>query len=200
MGEHKTWTASIRKLTPAEADKFRDHLLRLDANSRRLRFAHGVSDRFIIDYAKGIMADGSIVFGYFHGSEMHAAAELRKLGTSDAWGDQAEAAFSVEREFQEKGLGSELMARVMRSARNRGVRHLYLSCLAENGRMLSIARKHDAAQQFEFGEVISDIVQDDASHFSLLAEAVEDRTAYMMMMLDLQRRHDEPPVATAEAA
>ena len=80
MSELKTWGASIRKLAPMEVFKFRDHLLRLDKDSRRLRFAHGVSDSFIEKYASGMNDDGSIVFGYFEGNEVRAAAELRKLG------------------------------------------------------------------------------------------------------------------------
>lgn len=187
MSELKTWAASIRKLAPMEAFRFRDHLLRLDKDSRRLRFAHGVSDGFIESYAAGIN-DGSIIFGYFDGGELRAAAELRRLGANEGWGEQAEAAFSVERAYQEKGLGSELMARVIRSARNRGIKHLFLSCLSENGKMLSLAKKHDATLHFEFGEVTSDIVPAEASHFSMMAEAAEDRVGYMLAVLDLQRR------------
>src|SRR6478609_1969934 len=70
MSELKTWGASIRKLAPMEVFKFRDHLLRLDRDSRRLRFAHGVSDSFIEKYASGMNDDGSIVFGYFEGNEV----------------------------------------------------------------------------------------------------------------------------------
>jgi hypothetical protein len=42
-------TGTIRKLWPTEADRFRHHLLRLDKENRRLRFAHFVSDSFIED-------------------------------------------------------------------------------------------------------------------------------------------------------
>src|SRR6476646_6191013 len=186
MSEHRTWGGSIRKLGPTETKKFRDHLLRLDRDSRRMRFAHGVSDTFIDDYASRMNEMGSIVFGYFEGGEVRAAAELRKLG--DTWGKEAEAAFSVEKAFQERGLGSDLMGRVIRSARNRGVHHLFMSCLAENGKMQAIARKHEADLRFEYGEVIGDIVPQEANYFSLLAEAVEDRVGYMMAVLDVQTR------------
>ncbi len=186
MSEHRFWGGSIRKLWPTETDKFRDHLMRLDKETRRLRFAHGVSDAFIEDYA-GRMSDmGGIVYGYFIDGEVRAAAELRKLG--DVWGHEAEAAFSVEKPYQEKGIGSELMGRVIRSARNRGVHLLYMSCLAENKKMQSVARKHEADLRFEYGEVIGEIVPNDASYFSHLAEAMDDRVGYMMAVLDLQSR------------
>ena len=184
MSEHRRPGGNIRKLWPQETDRFRDHLLRLDKDSRRMRFAHGVSDSFIEDYANRMSEMGSIVFGYVVDGEVHAAAELRKLG--DSWGHEAEAAFSVEKAHQEKGIGTELMGRVIRAARNRGVQNLYMSCLAENNKMQAIARKHEAELRFEYGEVVGEIVPQDSNYFSLLAEAVEDRVGYMMAVLDLQ--------------
>jgi GNAT superfamily N-acetyltransferase len=179
-------SATMRKLWPTEHDLFRDHLLRLDKDSRRLRFAHGVSDSFIEEYAGRMNEMGSIVFGYFVDGQIRAAAELRKL--ADHWGHEAEAAFSVERAYQDQGIGSALMGRVIRAARNRGVRLLFMSCLAENAKMQTIAKKHEAALRFEYGEVIGEIVPSGPDYFSLLAEAVDDRVGYMMAVLDLQSR------------
>lgn len=186
MTEVRTSTRSIRKLWPSESDKFRDHLMRLDRASRRMRFAHSVSDTFIADYASRMSEMGSVVYGMFDGGEIRAVAELRKLG--DTWGPEAEAAFSVETEFQDQGIGSELMGRVIRAARNRGVQRLYMSCLAENSKMQAIARKHEADLRFEYGEVIGEIVPQNPNYFSILAEAVEDRVGFMMAVLDLQSR------------
>jgi RimJ/RimL family protein N-acetyltransferase len=186
MSENRIWGGSIRKIWPLDAPKFRDHLLRLDKSSRRMRFAHGVSDSFIEDYAARMSDMGSVVYGYYVDGEVHAAAELRKL--SDSWEPEAEAAFSVETAYQDQGLGSELMGRVIRTARNRGVQRLYMSCLAENSKMQAIARKHEADLRFEYGEVVGEIVPVEPNYFSILQEAVEDRVGYMMAVLDLQGR------------
>jgi RimJ/RimL family protein N-acetyltransferase len=186
MSEHHVWGGNIRKLWATETDKFRDHLLRLDKDSRRLRFAHGVSDAFIEDYAARMTEMSSIVYGYFEGGEVRACAELRKLG--EAWGQEAEAAFSVEKAYQDRGIGSELMGRVIRAARNRSVDRLYMSCLAENEKMQAIARKYEADLRFEYGEVIGEILPHEANYFSILQEAVEDRVGYMLAVLDLQGR------------
>ena len=186
MSKAKTAEATTRKLWPTEAGKFRDHLLRLDKASRRMRFAHGVSDAFVEDYSARMAEMGGIVYAYFEGEDVRGAAELKKLG--DSWGSEAEAAFSVEQPLQEQGIGTELMGKVIRAARNRGVQHLCVSCLAENGKMRAIARKYEAELRFEYGEVIGEIVPDGANYFSLLAEAVDDRFGYMMAVLDLQRR------------
>lgn len=178
--------ATIRKLWPTETDKFRDHLLRLDKESRRLRFAHFVSDAFIDDYASRMAEFGSVVYGGIVEGRVRAAAELRRLG--DAWGEEAEAAFSVEKAYQDQGIGTELMGRVVRAARNRGVRRLFMSCLAENSKMQAIARKHEADLRFEYGEVIGEILPETPNYFSIIAEAAEDRVGFMIAVLELQTR------------
>jgi GNAT superfamily N-acetyltransferase len=186
MSENHHSGGTYRKLWPAETDRYRDHLMRLDKTTRRMRFAHGVSDGFIEDYAARVTDLGSVVYAFFLDGEARAAAELRKLG--DTWGREAEAAFSVEPAFQDQGIGTALMGRVIRAARNRGVQQLYMSCLAENTKMQVIARKHGSVLRFEYGEVIGNIMPEDPNYFSILAEAMEDRVGYMMAVLDLQSR------------
>jgi RimJ/RimL family protein N-acetyltransferase len=186
MSDHRICGGAIRKLWPAETDKFRDHLLRLDKESRRMRFAHGVCDAFIEDYARRMSDMGGIVYGYVVDGVVRAAAELRKL--SDVWGHEAEAAFSVEKPFQDNGVGTELMGRVTLAARNRGVQRLYMSCLAENCRMQAIARKYAADLRFEYGAVVGEIVPQKPNYFSILAEAVEERVGFTIAVLELQER------------
>lgn len=102
MGRNPFWGGTIRELLPAEMDKFRDHLLRLDRTSRQMRFAHGVSDSFIEDYARRMNDAGAMAYGFKLDGEVRAAAELIPAGSS--WGAIAEAAFSVEPPFQNRGL------------------------------------------------------------------------------------------------
>ena len=184
MTEPETTQGLIRKLWMRERHKLSDHLLRLDADSRRLRFAHGVSDAFIKDYVGKINDLNSVVYGYFDGVEMHAAAELRKIGTT--WGREAEGAFSVEGAYQNSGIGSELMGRVIRSARNRAVHHLQMACLAENSKMQHVARKHQAVLRYADGEMTGSIEPAPGNVVTMLDEAVDDQRAYMLMILDLQ--------------
>lgn len=190
MSDNRFWGGTIRKLWSTEFDKFRDHLLRLDKASRRMRFAHGVTDSFIEDYVARMNDSTVIVYAYVVDGEVRAAAELRMLG--HVWGSFAEAAFSVEAAFQNRGLGSELMGRIIRAARNRGVQHLVLSCLAENAKMQSIARKYEAELRLEYGEVVGDIIPEQPSYFSMLAEAVEDRIGGLLAALDVQDGASRP--------
>lgn len=186
MSEQHAPEGLVRRLWPSEADKFREHLLRLDKESRRMRFAHAVADAFIEDYAGRMTEYGSVVYGYLVDGKVRGAAELRRLG--DSWGEEAEAAFSVEKAYQDQGIGSDLMGRIVRAARNRSIRRLYMSCLAENSKMQNIARKHEADLRFEYGEVIGEIVPQTPDYFSILQEAHEDRMGFMIAVLELQTR------------
>src|SRR5208283_4564264 len=123
----------IRKLWIGETAKYRDHILRLDPESRRNRFAGGVSDDFIRQYVDLTSGLDAIVHGFFVGDEMRGAAELRPLGVRFA--HQAEAAISVEKSWQSHGVGSALLSRTLLAARNRGFRLLHMACLADNERM-----------------------------------------------------------------
>lgn len=186
MIESRFWGGTFRKLWPAETEKFRDHLLRLDKETRRLRFGMPVNDQFIIDYAGRTSEWDSIIHVFVVGGEIRAAAELRRIG--DQWSGEAEAAFSVETDYQNKGIGSELLGRVVRSARNRGIGRLYMNCLLENRKMQRIAKKHEALLQFEQGEVVGRVRPGVPSYLSIWSEALEDGSNFMMAILDLPKR------------
>jgi RimJ/RimL family protein N-acetyltransferase len=186
MSDLATAQGITRRLWPTETDRFRDHLLRLDTESRRMRFAHTVADSFIENYASRMTAYGSLVYGHLVDGNVRGAAELRRLG--DTWGDEAEAAFSVERSWQNHGVGTDLMGRVIRAARNRNIRRLYMSCLAENAKMQAIARKHAAVLRFDAGDVVGEILPERADYYSLATEAAADRMGFMIAVLDLQTR------------
>ncbi len=107
MEEQHFESGKTRKLRSNETAEFRDHLLRLDKEGRRLRFAHAVFDEFIENYADEMTGIGSIIYGYFTETRVHASAELKKL--DETWGHDAETAFSVETSIQDHGIGTELM-------------------------------------------------------------------------------------------
>jgi GNAT superfamily N-acetyltransferase len=186
MSDLKAGEGITRRLWPTETDKFRDHLLRLDPESRRMRFAHSVSDGFIEEYASRMTAYGSLVYGHLVDGKVRGAAELRRLG--DTWGEEAEAAFSVEKPYQDHGVGTDLMGRVLRAARNRSIRRLYMSCLADNAKMQSIARKHAAVLRFEAGDVVGEILPERPNYYSLAVESAADRMGFVIAALDLQTR------------
>ncbi len=179
-------TGATRKLFVTEYHRYRDHLLRLDDESRRMRFGMTVDDEFITNYALRLNDMKSIVYAHIIAGEVCAAAELRPLAGQNRY--EAEAAFSVEKRFQDSGIGTELVGRIVRAARNRSITRLYMNCLAENRKMQAVAKKHDAILQFDAGDVVGRIAPSSAHAFSIWREAVEDEMGFVMAVLDLQRR------------
>jgi GNAT superfamily N-acetyltransferase len=176
----------VRKLWIGEADKYRDHLLRLDSTSRRNRFGGGVSDDFVRSYVELTISLEAVVHGFFIGGEMRGAAELRQLGVP--FPRQAEAAISVEQPWQSHGVGSVLLRRTLLAARNRGFRLLHMACLADNRRMQQLARKFDAELSFDFGSVIGEVESSRANALSVMRELMADTHGFATAMLDLQSR------------
>jgi GNAT superfamily N-acetyltransferase len=176
----------IRKLWIGETAKYRDHLLRLDPQSRRSRFAGAVADDFIRNYVDLSIALEAVVHGFFVAGQMHGAAELRPLGTG--FPRQAEAAISVEKPWQSHGVGSALLRHTLLTARNRGIRQLHMVCLAENRRMQELARKFDAELSFDFGSVVGEVESSRPTPLSLMREMMADANGFATALLDLQTR------------
>ncbi len=178
--------ATVRKLWMGEGDAYRDHLLRLDRESRSRRFSGGVSDEFITRHAATAFDSGVVVHGFFIDGVLRGAAELRPYGAGLV--REAEAAFSVEQPWQSHGVGSVLLQRTLLSARNRGIRALHMHCLAENRRMQRLARKFDADLHFDFGSVVGEVDPPRYTALSLMREAVNDAHGVWAAMLDAQSR------------
>jgi GNAT superfamily N-acetyltransferase len=176
----------IRKLWVGETAKYRDHILRLDPESRRNRFAGGVSDDFIGKYVELANSLDSVVYGFFIDNVMRGAAELRPLGMRFA--REAEAAISVEKPWQSHGVGSALLSRILLTARNRGYRHLHMACMAENHRMQQLARKFDAELTFDFESVVGEVESSRPTPMSLMREFMSDSHGFATAMLDLQTK------------
>jgi len=186
MGGNAHGKGVARKLYGTEYNRYRDHLLRLDEESRRMRFGMLADDRFINDYADRLHDMQSIVYAHIVDGQVRAAAELRPLGLNRH--GEAEAAFSVEKEWQDSGIGTDLLGRIVRAARNRSINRVYMNCLAENRKMQAVAKKYDAILQFENGDVVGRVAPTHAHYFSIWREAVEDEMGFVMAVLDLQRR------------
>ena len=186
MLESQIWGGTIRRVWSQETDKFRDHLLRLDRESRRMRFGLAVSDAFITDYASRTGEMKCIVYGCFVDGQMRAAAEMRQIG--EDWSTDAEGAFSVEHDYQNRGIGTEMLGRIIRAARNRGVSRLYMNCLAENHKMQRICRKFEAELHFDHGEVVGRVLPALPTYLSLWEEAVDDTNGFVMAVFDMPKQ------------
>jgi GNAT superfamily N-acetyltransferase len=176
----------IRKLFAGEAERYRDHLFRLDPESRRARFGGPVSDDFIDSYVTVSISLDAVVYGFFLDGALRGAGELRPVRSAvDA---DAEAAFSIEQPWQSHGIGLALLAHTLLAARNRGIRTLHMICLAENRRMQQLARKFDAELSFEFGSVIGEVEAPFPTPLTVLREIVADSASFATAVLDVHSR------------
>lgn len=146
---------TIRRLDRHEMPLLREHLLRLDTESRHDRFNGFADEGFVERYADKCATDGTVVIAYLEGGEVLAAAELHP-----ADGDNSplpEVAFSVERKVRRKGLGSVLFRRLIAEGKRKGYDSLRITTGAQNEAMRSLANKFGAHLTFRHGESTGEI-------------------------------------------
>jgi len=142
---------TVRTLSQQEElPLLRDHLLRLDHESRHDRFHGFMDDSFVERYAAKCASDGTIVIAYLEDGVVRGAAELHPPDTSADL--QPEIAFSVEAGQRRQGVGSILFRKLIAEARARGYRHLRITTGAQNDAMRALANKFGAHLTFRYGE------------------------------------------------
>lgn len=133
-----------------ELPLLRDHLLRLDPESRRDRFNGVIDESFIERYAKKCADDGTVIVAYLENGIVRGAAELHPPGQSED--GLPEIAFSVENCVRRQGVGSVLFRRLLSEAGWKGYRRLRVTTGADNEAMRALAHKFGAHLDFRHGE------------------------------------------------
>jgi GNAT superfamily N-acetyltransferase len=133
-----------------ELPLLRDHLLRLDPDSRHDRFHGFMDDGFIERYAAKCADDGTVIIAYIEDGVVHGAAELHPPDQSPD--SLPEIAFSVEASVRRQGVGSILFKRLISEARWKGYRFLRITTGAQNQAMRALANKFGAHLTFRHGE------------------------------------------------
>jgi RimJ/RimL family protein N-acetyltransferase len=156
MPYHDTYSAQpgfgyVRTLSQREElPLLRDHLLRLDPESRHDRFSGYLDDEFIERYAQKCAEDGTIIVAYMENGIVRGAAELHPPEQSDD--GLPEVAFSVETCVRRQGVGSILFKRLISEAQWKGYRRLRITTGAQNHAMRALAAKFGARLVFRHGE------------------------------------------------
>jgi GNAT superfamily N-acetyltransferase len=133
-----------------ELPLLRDHLLRLDPESRHDRFHGFMDDSFIERYAAKCADDGTVIIAYIEDGVVRGAAELHPPEQSPD--SLPEIAFSVEAQVRRRGVGSILFKKLIAEARSKGYRSLRITTGAQNEAMRALARKFGAHLTFRHGE------------------------------------------------
>ena len=178
---------AIRRIWPAEVPLYREHLKRLDPDSRHSRFSGVVSDAFIDRYTETAYRPDALIFGAFDDGKIVAAGELKIL--LESWPTAAEAAFSVEKAYQDHGIGDALFHRLLIVAQNRNINTITIICLRENDRMRHLAQKHSAKLNFADGEVSGQLAPAWSTPSTYLEEAIGEANGLMKQFLNWSSKH-----------
>jgi GNAT superfamily N-acetyltransferase len=117
------WSTLTRPLGPSHRSLIQGHYLRLDANSRIGRFWHDAPVTHLNSYTGGLDLEDGIFLGCFPDQTLRGLAEARPMGLGGkAW----EAVVSVERAWQDQGLGRWLLARAIQLAHQNGAVRVYM--------------------------------------------------------------------------
>ena len=174
---------TYRQLLNTETKRYQEHLLRLDSDSRYARFSAITSDRTIQSYCESIDWRSSKIIGYFKDGVLRGAAEIRY--DLRPLPDQAELAFSVEKEFQNSRIGTNLMVRALLNLRNRAVTKAHIVCLLGNRRMQKLALRYRADIKAYRGDVFLTIEVPYGDISSLLAELVDGYLGWVNAGIDI---------------
>lgn len=144
---------TIRKLGAHELTRYSDHLLRLNADDRYLRFGAQIDDNAITRHVHTKSKDKKIILAAFDDAgEVIAACELALIRNQNSFfANYGEIGLSVESAYRGKGLGTDLFERALLVARNRRVKLLTSYCLTRNGFMMRIAKAHGMQIVTEYG-------------------------------------------------
>jgi RimJ/RimL family protein N-acetyltransferase len=184
--------SSVRTLSQQEElPLLRDHLLRLDRNSRHDRFHGFMDDSFIERYAEKCANDGTVIIAFFENGVVRGAAELHPPDQSPD--SLPEIAFSVESSVRRRGVGSILFRKLIAEARAKGYQSLRITTGAQNDAMRALASKFGAHLVFRHGESTGtiDLTQQDDTVLAPPAVAsavnavVNFNRAYWKMLMNM---------------
>jgi RimJ/RimL family protein N-acetyltransferase len=186
--------AQTRKLLSTEAPLLAEHLMRLSADDRRLRFGGMLlRDEAVRRYVDSIDWAHSWHVGHFDEGVLRAVVQLSvpRHGSDGFAGSPwlrpgaAEFAVSVEKPWQRRGIATHLLSQAVVVARNRHVRDLYMLCLPENEPMRRLARKVGIRLVFRDGEITGHVDLPAPDQLTVFAEFAAETAAALDRWADI---------------
>ncbi len=190
MQEQNTVTAGTKMphlvyhLQPNEYDRYRQHLLRLDEESKFLRFGYYIQDDTIHKLCDKFEKNPKhhIIF-VIEDNDLNVIG----AGHISLENDELELAFSVEKAYQQQGMGSSLMKRCIEWCQNRGIKGGCMVCLSHNTAIKKLAGKHGILIN-DGGETLADIKIPEMNATSVYNELVDNSLSRVDHLGKLQRR------------
>jgi RimJ/RimL family protein N-acetyltransferase len=173
---------AFRQLLSRESTALIWHLLRLTPEDRQRRFMGTVSEASVRKYATRLDWAHTLVIGFFVEGTLRGVAEVH---LADArLPILCEVALTVERAWQDQGVGTELLRRAMLAARNRGTPGLHLQCLSDNYAIQHVAGKFGAHFATKVGESHATLPASPLSFWSLYEEGIQETLGWWQILLD----------------
>lgn len=167
-----------RKLSILDKSKLIAHLQNLQGEERRLRFGGSVNDEYVAEYVEKSFRENSKWFGVDHiDGHLVAACHVALID------NDAELGCSVDKDFRNQGLAQLMFDRAVTWLRSKGINHVFMHCLSENGAMKHIARKNEMTVVSCYGESDAEVDLEPANVFTPMVDAYADRIALYDMVL-----------------
>lgn len=140
---------NVYQLAASEYSRYRHHLLKLDAESRSMRFGSAFSD-----YSINTICDGFEQQPDLHKIFVIENDDLEVIGAGHIAlvNNNMELAFSVLKEHRSAGMGSALLKRCLLWCQAHDIKTGYMVCLTSNTPMRRLARKHGLEMSSQSGE------------------------------------------------
>jgi RimJ/RimL family protein N-acetyltransferase len=163
---------AVRKLTQLDKTRIINHLVQLRGEDRRLRFGGTVSDDYITQYVTKSFEQDTQWFGVDH-IDGHLVATCHAA----VYNGEGELGCCVDEEYRGEGFAQKMFDRAVTWLRVRGITHVFMHCLSENGAMKHIARKNDMVLVSEYGETEAAVDVEPATPATYIEEVYNDRVA-----------------------
>ena len=124
----------------------------------------------------------TVVIGFFDSGSLRGAAELQVVDRH--FPILCEVAITVETQWQERGVATELLRRALVIARNRSARGIRINSLGDNYRIQHVAQKFGAHFRYRAGESEAEIPTSAPTYWSLCEELVDDGLGWMNCWFD----------------
>jgi len=147
MLETNLWSKALAIIMACSRHHYLEHLLRLDNEARLQRFCHPANDTHLRKYVDRIDFTNSRIIGCFVAGAVRGAVELCPSGAAHA--GVFEATFSLENDWQGRGIQHALLLRAIPVARQIGARHILIDGLGGRERLRHVVTQFEADLLFD---------------------------------------------------
>ena len=169
---------AVRKLTVLDKTRIINHLTQLRGGDRRLRFGVSCTDDYISNYVTKSFDQECQWFGVDH-IDGHLVATCHVA----IYNGEGELGCCVDEDYRGEGFAQQMFDRAVTWLRVRGITHVFMHCLSENGPMKHIAKKNEMVLVSEYGETDAKVEVEPATPATYMEEAYMNRIAFYDMYM-----------------